>query len=167
MGHADRMDRCPSCGAEFADRTLDSVKAGQRRQLRRCPSCQRLATRETPTDDWTDAGTDPSLDYLFDWQPKPLPEPWYLVPAEQRTALETELQTELGPQHPLFGQKPIAVARCAACDDVIFSIEAEPAASPRCTSPGGEVPNRLLGPGSDSWTCPCPRASQHTNTELI
>lgn len=121
------MDRCPSCGAEFADRSLESVRAGQRRQLRRCPSCQRLATRETPTDDWTDAGTDPSLDYLFDWQPKPLPEPWYLVPLEQRTALEAELQAELGPQHPLFGQKAIAVARCPACDDVIFSIEAEPA----------------------------------------
>jgi hypothetical protein len=74
-----------------------------------------------------DAGIDPSIDYLFDWQPEPLPATWELVPAEQRAALEAELQAEVAEGHPLHGAMVIAIARCGGCDEVVFSVEADPA----------------------------------------
>ena len=37
-----------------------------------------------------------------------------------------ELQRELSPEHPLFGQRFIAVARRFDCDDALFRIEGAP-----------------------------------------
>ncbi|MGW3661318.1 hypothetical protein ACWD6R_39375 [Streptomyces sp. NPDC005151] len=71
---------------------------------------------------------DSRYDYLFDWEPKPLPEPWILVPKPQvRATLEAELQAEVSEGHPLFGKPVIAVARCGQCDEVLFSVEEDPA----------------------------------------
>lgn len=77
---------------------------------------------------WADAGIDPTVDYLFDWEPKPLPEPWTLIStAEARAILETELHAEVTEGHPLFGKHVIAIARCGRCDEVLFSVEDDPA----------------------------------------
>jgi hypothetical protein len=57
---------------------------------------------------------------------EPLPSPWALVPSEARAALESELIAEVGKGHPLFGHRVIAIARCGACDEVIFSVETDP-----------------------------------------
>lgn len=76
--------------------------------------------------EWTDAGFDPSLDYLFDGQPVPLPAPWALVPQAKRAALEAELCAEVSEGHPLFGNPVIAIARCEGCDEAVFSVEVGP-----------------------------------------
>jgi hypothetical protein len=69
---------------------------------------------------------DPSLDYLFDWQPQPLPSLWALVPLDRRAVLEAELYAEVAEGHPLFGSRVIAIAHCERCDEVVFSVEADP-----------------------------------------
>jgi hypothetical protein len=51
-----------------------------------------------------------------------LPEPWAVVPLDARGALEAELRLEVGPGHELHNQRCIAVARCHACDDVLFAV---------------------------------------------
>jgi hypothetical protein len=56
-----------------------------------------------------------------------LPSPWVLVTAEKRLGLESELQAEVSQDHPLFGARVIAIARCEGCDEVIFSVETGPA----------------------------------------
>lgn len=71
-------------------------------------------------------GSDPSLDYS-DWRPEPLPSPWVLVAAEKRPALESELMAEVSREHPLFGARVFAIARCEGCDDVVFWAEIDPA----------------------------------------
>jgi hypothetical protein len=81
---------------------------------------------EGATGEWTDEGLDPSLDYLFDWQPQPLPAPWALVPMGERAVLEQELLAEVAEGHPLFGNEVIAIARCEGCDEVVFSVETDP-----------------------------------------
>lgn len=97
-------------------------------ELRRCGSCRRLAQRARgSSDDWTDAGLDPSIDCLFDWQPQLLPAQWTQVAVESRAVLEAELRTEVAEGHPLFGARVIAIARCEGCDEVVFSVETDPA----------------------------------------
>jgi hypothetical protein len=132
--HPGAMDTCPSCATQLTGPTLgrsdpadrDTGSAGV--ELRRCASCHRLAQRAKGTSDgWTDAGLDPSIDYLFDWQPQPLPPQWALVPVDTRAALEAELRTEVAEGHPLFGERAIAIARCEGCDEVVFSVETDPA----------------------------------------
>jgi hypothetical protein len=66
------------------------------------------------------------LDYLFDWQPEPLPAPWALVVLDQRAVLEAELYAEVAEGHLLFDSKVIAIARCEGCDEVVFSVETDP-----------------------------------------
>lgn len=94
-------DVCPFCGSALTGRTLGRSTPGDRAcgspgvELRRCGSCRHLALRtKGGSNEWVDAGLDPSIDYLFDWQAEPLPSPWGLVPAEQRAALEAELSVE-------------------------------------------------------------------------
>ncbi len=41
--------------------------------------------------------------------------------------LESELLAEVSREHPLFGAQVIAVARCEGCDEVVFSVETDPA----------------------------------------
>jgi hypothetical protein len=45
----------------------------------------------------------------------------------KRSVLESELLAEVSPGHPLFGARVIAIARCEGCDEVLFSVEADPA----------------------------------------
>ena len=135
--HADAMDLCPSCGENLAARPLRQTLPGEHarhhrshvRELRRCPSCRRLAWRDAGTNGpWNDAGTDPSIDHLFDREPRTLPEPWVVVPApETRAALERQLRVEVSEGHPLFGKALTAVARCSVCDEVLFSVDEDPA----------------------------------------
>jgi hypothetical protein len=66
-------------------------------------------------------------DYLCDWPPEPLPSPWVLVTGDGRAALESELLAEVSQGHPLYGNQLIAFARCEGCDEVVFSVEADPA----------------------------------------
>jgi hypothetical protein len=126
------MAVCPSCGDELSVHTLlQSVPAkGSRlptRELRRCYSCRRLAWRAGGSaDPWADGGVDPSYDHLFDWVPKPLPQPWIRVPTPDRAGLEAELRAEVSAGHPLFGKPVVAIARCGRCDDVLFSVEEDP-----------------------------------------
>jgi hypothetical protein len=122
------MDLCPTCREELASRTLGSTSAGQHLELRRCPACRHLAQRTASScEPWADGGQDPSIDYLFDIQLRPLPDPWSRVSADARTALEAELRAEVSQEHPLFGKPVIAVARREGCDDVLFSVEEDPA----------------------------------------
>ncbi|MFK8845185.1 hypothetical protein [Streptomyces sp. Ac-502] len=50
-----------------------------------------------------------------------LPAPWW-VPDGGLHGLERELHRELPPGHPLYGLRVRAVARCEACDDVLFAV---------------------------------------------
>jgi len=49
------------------------------------------------------------------------PESWLLVSADQRAALEKQLAGAVGDDHPLAVTVIAAVARCAACDTVVFT----------------------------------------------
>ncbi|WP_413804515.1 hypothetical protein [Streptomyces sp. OE57] len=129
------MDTCPSCGIEQIDRILrqalpDEPVRGRRgpvREIRRCSSCRRLAVRDAGAHGpWADAGVDPSYDFLFDGESKPLPEPWLLAPTTTARALEAQLHVEVSEGHPLFGTQATAIARCGRCDEVLFSIEGDP-----------------------------------------
>jgi hypothetical protein len=124
------VDVCPSCGGALATRTLTTRGPAQTVsvEVRGCESCRRLAERlEGTSGGWADAGTDPSVDYLFDWRQEPLPSPWALVTAEKRPVLEAELLAELSREHPLFGARMIAIAGCEGCDEVVFRVDTDPA----------------------------------------
>lgn len=128
--YLNAVDVCPSCGEALASRTLTTRGPAETAsvEVRRCESCRRLAQRpEGTSGGWADVGADPSVDYLFDWRPEPLPSPWALVTAEKRPVLESELLAEVSREHPLFGARVIAIARCEGCDEVVFSVETDPA----------------------------------------
>ncbi|MZD10191.1 hypothetical protein GTW43_34695 [Streptomyces sp. SID5785] len=57
--------------------------------------------------------------------PAHLPPPWW-TPHAGMPEVERELQRELTPGHPLHGATVAAVARCGACDDVLFQVEGRP-----------------------------------------
>ena len=59
----------------------------------------------------------------YSWEPQPLPEPWIVAQADIRPSLEAELRAEVADGHPLSGEIITAIARCQACDDVVFSVE--------------------------------------------
>jgi hypothetical protein len=59
------------------------------------------------------------------WEPQPLPEPWIVAPADMRSPLEAELRAEVADGHLLSGETVTAIARCQACDDVVFSVEGD------------------------------------------
>jgi len=46
---------------------------------------------------------------------------------DTRAALEAQLRTEVADGHLLSGKTIIAIARCDACDEVVFSVEEDPA----------------------------------------
>src|ERR1051325_11296811 len=48
-------------------------------------------------------------------------EPWYPIKHDEQ-ALVAELAREVGPQHPLFGERAVPVARRRDCDDVLFAL---------------------------------------------
>ncbi len=59
------------------------------------------------------------------WKPQPLPEPWIVAPTDTRSSLEAELRAEIADGHPLSGEIVTAIARCQACDDVVFAVEGD------------------------------------------
>ncbi len=100
------------CGGALASRTLTTRGPAETVsvEVRRCESCRRLARRpEGTSGGWADAGTDPSVDYLLDWRPEPLPSPWVLVTADKRPVLEPELLAEVSREHSLFGARVMGV----------------------------------------------------------
>jgi len=60
------------------------------------------------------------------WRPAPLPDPWVIVPSALRAAVEAEVKAEMADGHELSGLPVTAIARCGACDDVVFCIETSP-----------------------------------------
>ena len=50
-------------------------------------------------------------------------EPWQELAEADRSKFEDELETELGPAHPLFGIKAKAVGRSMASDDMLFQLQ--------------------------------------------
>jgi hypothetical protein len=55
-----------------------------------------------------------------------LPQGWIAVASEQQAeSLQSELQKELSPSHPLYGSECRAVARCGTNDDVLFQTNSE------------------------------------------
>ncbi|MEU7262035.1 hypothetical protein AB0B21_40520 [Streptomyces rimosus] len=54
--------------------------------------------------------------------PGRLPAPWWVPDDGVLHALEQELRRELPPDHPLYGARVRAAARCEACDDVLFRV---------------------------------------------
>ncbi|SRR6266496_2633174 len=159
------MDVCPSCGGMLTGRVLGRSTPSDRAagsagvELRRCGSCRRLAQRAKETSDrWTDAGLDPSIDYLFDWQAQPLPAPWAWVPAEKRAGLEAELQTEVAEGHPLFGERVIAIARCEGCDEAVFSVETDPVRFVSVHMTWRGAPERPPWPRTEDLGLPLPRS---------
>ena len=158
------MDICPSCGVELIGRTLSQSLPGEhprlRRRptqaLRRCPSCRRLAVRaEGLSETWTDGGIDPSLDYMFDWEPRPLHEPWTLIATtDAKAILEAELRAEVTEGHPLFDKHVIAIARCGRCDEVVFSVEDYPARFVQVHLTWKQGPEREQDPWTEDLTLP-------------
>ena len=55
-------------------------------------------------------------------QPR-LPEPWHLPRPPQAAGLEHEASLEVGPGHELAGHTLTAIAKYAACDEVLFQLE--------------------------------------------
>ncbi|WP_050507484.1 MULTISPECIES: hypothetical protein [Streptomyces] len=51
-----------------------------------------------------------------------LPAPWWVPDDGVLHGLERELHRELPPDHPLYGARVRAAARCEACDDVLFRV---------------------------------------------
>jgi hypothetical protein len=51
-----------------------------------------------------------------------LQEPWYRPSPEQMATLEREAFIEVGPGHQLYGRSLATVAKCEACDDVLFHV---------------------------------------------
>jgi GNAT superfamily N-acetyltransferase len=93
--------------------------------LRRCELGSHSLRQTLPGEH---AGADPAVDYLFDGEPRVLPEPWVVVPTpEIRAALERQLRVEVAEGHLLFGKAITAVARCSMCDEVPFSVDEDPA----------------------------------------
>lgn len=63
-----------------------------------------------------------------EWELRPLPQPWALITdTDTKQRLEAQLRTEVGEGHRLFGKPVIAIARCDRCDEVLFSVEEDPA----------------------------------------
>jgi hypothetical protein len=71
-------------------------------------------------------------EYILEWKWPGLPlhpahwgENWVGIATGGRQAqgLTAELQRELGPAHPLFELPLRPIARCLACDDVLFQVE--------------------------------------------
>lgn len=54
-----------------------------------------------------------------------LREPWYRPSPEQMAALKREAVIEISPVHQLYGRSLTSVARCEACDDVLFRLDDE------------------------------------------
>lgn len=52
-----------------------------------------------------------------------LPETWMAVSGELQSRLGRELVAEVPLSHRLYGQRAIATAKCAGCDDVIFRLD--------------------------------------------
>ncbi len=80
-----------------------------------------------------EAPGDEPYEYILEWartgrpiSPKRWSENWVGLAqgGAQADALEAELRRELGPGHVLFEQHLRPLARCAACDDVIFEVGA-------------------------------------------
>lgn len=65
-----------------------------------------------------------SHDYS-DWRAESLPEPWFMLPVESRGGFQGEAGREVAPGHLLFGQRLQAVAKCAGCDEVVFSTDVD------------------------------------------
>lgn len=135
--HAAGVDQCPTCSAPLTGQTVRQAspdcplraRIKEIRDLRRCETCRRLAwRREDGTGPWTDGGPLlPEHEYLFA-TPEPLPRPWAVIAnAETSARLEAQLRTEVADGHPLFGKTVIAIARCDRCDEVLYSVDEEPA----------------------------------------
>jgi hypothetical protein len=77
-----------------------------------------------------------------------------LVPVEKRTVLEAELHTEVAEGHPLFGQRVIAIARCERCDEVVFSVETDPARFVSVHLTWRRAPQRLPWPWTEDLSLP-------------
>ncbi|MBD2714172.1 hypothetical protein KBK19_03890 [Microvirga sp. STR05] len=56
-------------------------------------------------------------------QPLEWLEPWRELAEADQSKFEDELETELGPAHPLFGIKVKAVGSSIASDDVLFQLQ--------------------------------------------
>ena len=50
-------------------------------------------------------------------------EPWFKPQPRHGAALAAEARAEIGPGHELAGHELTAVAKCAGCDEVIFSVD--------------------------------------------
>ncbi|MFS8103557.1 hypothetical protein LFM09_41185 [Lentzea alba] len=158
------MDRCPSCSGPLTGRTVrqtspdDPIRARRKeiRELRQCETCGRPAWRlEGDTSSWTDGG--PSLrehDYLFSAL-GPLPRLWaFIAHSETQAALDAQLRTEVADGHPLVGKTVAAIARCDRCDDVLYSVEEDPAWFTVVHLTWQSVPDRPPWPWSDPVSLP-------------
>lgn len=95
------------------------------------------------------------IDYLFVREPRPLPEPWVVVPApETRAALERQLRVEVSEGHLLFGKTVTAVARCSVCDEVLFSVDKDPAWFAQVHLTWRQAPETPPWPWSERLTMP-------------
>ncbi|MCG7499696.1 hypothetical protein MHO82_22790 [Vibrio sp. Of7-15] len=75
--------------------------------------------------DWFKASGLATLEKLYfpnekiDW-----PEPWWYLDSniEIRAGIQRELNSEIGPKHPLWGLKPVVIGKSDANDDVIVHL---------------------------------------------
>lgn len=52
------------------------------------------------------------------------PSPWWCLESnlKVRTGIQVELNAEIGPQHPLWGLKPVVIGKCDANDDIVVHL---------------------------------------------
>ena len=100
----------------------------------------------------------PEHDYLFA-AIRPLPQPWAVVgDVETRAALAAQLRIEVADGHPLFGKEVIAIARCDRCDEVVFSVEEDPAWFAQVHLTWRSTPDRPPWPWTERLSLPLTRS---------
>jgi hypothetical protein len=53
------------------------------------------------------------------------PESWWFLKNEEelRKGIQKELNSEIGPKHPLWGYKPVVFAKCNESDDILVQLK--------------------------------------------
>lgn len=80
----------------------------------------KLFRKNNRKDNLADVNDMPFPDVNLSW-----PETWWFLKNEEdlRKGIQEELNSEIGPKHPLWGFKPVVFAKCNGTDDVLVYLK--------------------------------------------